>query len=819
MLTEIVLPIGSSVKFEVVANDGGVETTIAAKIALSDQDAGKVMIGTVKNDTEYQCPKDIVYMPNPTVPPVTTPPTVLPPLPKPTTFFDMESKSEVTYVGKTVTFKLKADGIEIDATKGLITWGLSSVVAPPLPPPAGSTGTVPGTVPTIDAKTGVYTGGTAGSKAKVTLHIVTAVFEIKWPADWPIFSEKDKTWKDEPGKRALKLFYGAFSLMPEIYRKELKDIIIYRMDGTGKDERSFFTPFYTKISDAQVTKLIPATNLRGWDDSYYILTMIHELGHAFMAVKCKKTVEAYTPIIIEGIAVLLALIGAAGLFVGCMCIPIAIDISLATLASYQDYMSKFCEKTDWEMSNFQTHFIPILGWLLGNFMKQRPNTYFASTGSNSKSMFYKELWGLNNTKVGDHYDWASAEMCSDYSLYNPQEDFAECISCMAFKLDVIQNGHSNGSLTCRKPIKERLLFMETEIFGKPWAEIGYDEVYKYQDFRFNYDNTDVRPSFKTSSLENASELGIEAIPIKAEGTRTDYSALNAQIDQLNELMAKLLGTFDDSVQEALTTTRKVVSSLPEVAKATQVFHLTRALEVRSSGLQRWKEETKVAQGDVLIDKNAKLWIVAKIDDAGKPKQLVGDMEIKRDSKPEDLSFDTNTLWYTWKPNETARAWPGEGQEWTPALAEQGASVMNHLVSLWGETQTEETKGSLETSHSFFQEFLSVAKLVDADYIFNHQSSIDYVMSYCETHGEGLKRFDATKDKLMVGDVVILYHQNTVAVVTRTADGKPADIVSGGISKGILGEKDTAVKMAHGIDADVIRYYWRPSAQPKNWITN
>ncbi|MCP3139234.1 hypothetical protein [Pyxidicoccus xibeiensis] len=685
------------------------------------------------------------------------------------------------------------------------------------------------------------TGETATAKVELV---------IPWPEGWPYLSDELHPWDEPVRSWVARILYDVLSNLPPELQRELRPWPIRRATGLGPDVGARY--YYHLTSDfidlpeegaldfldrepdpkpaslpkksrpyEYLEKYPPSSNdYRGLGDM-----LLHELAHAVMSERCGGHPKRIGDIagligaVISAIGTQLAGIGSffvwplvpAGIVLGFM--GSKVDEHRA-----RDFMSEYSEDTDWVMNDWSATKVPLLGLILPWLRTQPPN-YIAATMS-------PWLLNMRNTKLVDQHDalgllpaaqmtqqLSAAGMPSLYAAASPQEDFADSLMFALVGKSHIVHTERPGDLGTLGG-KRLTFFTDEGLLPKGWQPPAPAVPPALPKRRYDVDH-----------LQAPRSTWWKVDPKPPEGTSTaSTEAVKARAAHARDMegVRQLLADWKEGPGRHVERNRDILQVILPPTETPTAVTLARNAELHGDGLRRYAETEAAphpaAEGDLLLGGDATVWMVTHVDARGRVTAATGRVATEPGLAEKDLTVPKEQLVYHWPPTVEPRFF-ASGDTASPAYADVNATLRT-LIRLWGEEEVPGAKEerSLRSMGGFLRELVTTAGLADASRALQGTEDLHGVLAYLDTHGEGLRPYVPGTDRVRVGDVLIPFHRNTLAVVTRvSAKGEPVDVLTGGThAPGRIGEAPAAVKLSHGVDAADFHFIWVPSPQPRSW---
>jgi hypothetical protein len=707
--------------------------------------------------------------------------------------------------GTTVTFTATA------GTDDTVTWTAS---------PAG--------VATIDKDTGDLTVADVPAASYVTVEVhakhadgsaagsdsVKVGITLQWPESWPYLSDGGVPmlagsvangalpWADGGNQakadRLRVILWDLLDQLPQAVRDALGPVPFVRVTGV-QDNRAGMAialPFANVIviKDSLFTALVADSPRIEKADEEIVNVLAHELGHMVMAGLLGPAVwfKALMSVLLALTEVITA---AAGEFVamehGVYVVPPfqkVFEVILRTsIWGWGDTMSEFADVGGWRVPSLVGFDVPLLSLLLPWLAAQPPNALSAWASLNpaqpglpiplTNTQFdAAAVLGLQPGNPTYTADLDKAGVPTPYAATNPHEDFAETFA--------------------------RLL-----LGGKYRPGVAVDPNKARRDFftgngLLEHSGT---PTF-TQGAHVASTLAPDsAAPpswrfedrAKPKQSQRELAAAGVDPDQID----KVLRDWYDGPERRVDEARTILAKLPRPPADAAPLSFLAAAEMHGAGLARYRGmEHQVDPGVLLTSEDQRVWLATRVDDQHRVTTVIGDPG--GDTLPAGGQLpetDRDALVLHWQPDAAPRDWAAGGQPLSPNYPDLDAALAQ-LVPLWGRDDT----------GSFFVAALHASGLADSgkDTRLADDAGPRDVLAYCETHGDGMVRYEPGVG-VAVGDFVHLYGGTAWGVVTRvTADGTPADILVGDPTHipGLLGEAPGAVKLRHGLDLGALPVY-------------
>jgi hypothetical protein len=666
-------------------------------------------------------------------------------------------------------------------------------------------------------------GGPTPAPVQPTFSVSVKVLvqlQIAWPEDYPPFvndKKDDIDWKiDTNGAKALGNFYGVFKLLPEEFRKDIREVSIRRR-VTDKTQGGFMSQTFWEIiiSDDEIKR--SHGDCRAVSHHF-----VHEMAHASNFKRTGALWGQFWP----GLATILTEIGlltAAALVAGgvmtfgleFVVIVAAVEIASVLLATKGDMVSDWSKAAAWQCNHFGWHVIPVIGHFISSIHKTEPNMFF-SIPSLKTCGWLASYFGLENKKMIKEGSWRKADFVSDYATNNPLEDFADSFASLVLSEKMLRKGWGMewpdvippgapdpvGETVFPKKKKtfgDRAKFLKDLYLGggNP-VEIEHHITVQYDEFDFDI----------TGLKKKAADTKASA---KADESRAAFEKSMAAIQQLR-------ASWDNGSGPLFERNRGIMAKLAvPVRQNPTPLEMLRTLELHGDGWKLYEgKEQPVEKGDLVADAAQQTWMISVTDEQKKLQQVAGGFTYRKGMKPEDLVKDHAYFKLTWSPSSEKRNWLPNAQKASPYYKDLDA-VFTHMIRLWGEQKAESGR-MMNSCKGFLHEWLHTAEIWNASYPFSTEPGMREVMNYLESHGKGLQVLEPSV-AVAPGDLLIPFHRSSVAMITRTDKEKQTvDILeSGTFDKGMLGEPADTARMRYGIPLSEFQYYWAPSPEPRQLI--
>ena len=690
--------------------------------------------------------------------------------------------------------------------------------APP-PPPTASWRVAAGGAGTIDADGTYHAPTTRPAQPTQVVELVAAgavvgqvtlTFVVPWPADWPYLDDGgDQAWDPVMREWLARALYDLLSHLPADTVRRMGRVPVVRINGTTAGAQ--YNPYHlfagrVEITESTVNADFGATPAAPDDWHYRDLgdTLVHELAHSIMAQQCGATFGVMGETC-ELIGALLGGIASQGLAIASFFVFPLIPFELAfgfggaavDAAVLRDAMSPWGEATGWVTHNFAAMKIPLLGFVLPWITTAPPNY---ATGGRAPAIF-----GLRNIHVGPASTYEALTALPEgadkraaieaamtltgastaYAMAAAHEDFAESMLAMiAGDTNVVHLDRN----TPARPISaaRRAYITDRGILPATWT-------------------TPVAPA-RTYDRAHFAAWKIDATP----PATVEAAAIADPRAKLAAVQAAWAAHAGPLVERNLAVARRI---LPTGAQPS-VIQLARTAERHGAGLARYAGvEHAVAKGDLLIARDAQLWMATGVDDRGRLVHATGQRLARGATQPAPIARDG--LVYQWAPSDARRVF-ATAETASPHYPDLEAAL-HTLIELWGEDHAAD-HGPLGTVASYLRAVLAIAGLAGDDGALAGDAH-HHALAHMHSHGAGLVPYEVGRDRVRVGDVLVPYHGNTLAVVTRVdRDGRPVDVLHGGTWRaGAIGEPAGAVQLEHAVDPLDFHLVWSPSARPRAWL--
>lgn len=738
------------------------------------------------------------------------------------------STQDVT-LGQSVKFRVQPASGQAPAKPLELSWSV-------FPPEAGTV-----------TREGVFTASSkrpSTNKAVVrATHSATGEFVeaqvellLPWKAEWPYFIDEGEGWQGAMGEWAARVLYDVLTTLPPELVRAIGPIPIMHvaeLPGEGArvdvnlhhlsaDVLEIPTRSLTDPSAGYLNQFPPAP------ERYIALgdVFTHELAHVVMAKRCGghwnhvvDVVEFFTGLIAS---VAVQAVEVATAFLAAPLLPFELLFGLAWGAADEvgsrDFMSEYCDATGWVMHNWSALRVPLLGVFLPFVLDQSPNWNMARdwgewSGLRNKTLktpflMLKQLQASADPTVKRELD--EAGLPTMYAASSPHEDFAEAV------LHAIAGAVVNGDYRVRHKLdpvgtlgeNRRQFLVDKGLLPSGWnpatAKLYALENLEVSPGSGTWWRVDRRPS-----------------PANAQAGMHIASEWSSQREKVASLFQSL-DQWQDGPGRLLVRNQEILAALfPEPVLPTTV-ELARAAELHGDGLRSYVETEETPHptqpGDLLLSRDAQVWMVTEVGPDGRVRQAAGRMGLPRGTLASDLVTPKSSLAYHWVPSTEPRVF-AEREQASPAYEDVNGALRG-AVGLWGLTRTSEGR-DLETVAGFLGELLALGALVAEDPAPGPEAPLAQALAYLDTHGEGLRPYLPASTRVRVGDVLVPYHRNTLALVTRVdGAGRPVDVLMGGTyEEGLLGEPAGAVKPCHGVQPSDFHFIWVPSARSRTWVSS
>lgn len=714
-----------------------------------------------------------------------------------------------------------------------ITWALVDN------PPAGVQITKDGTFsanstkPSKNVVTLEATNTATGEKATKTVELVSL---LSWPEGWPYLSDEVTTWSDAERRWVGLILYDVLSSIPPDLVKEMGPIPIRRvkeLPGSGAHYYYHLTSHYIDVPETTLDFNLGSPPAQPSEHGYRNLgdVLLHELAHAVMSNRCgghSKRVYDVTALIGEMLSsLMLHLAGVGGVFFALPLLPMELCFAAQADESHsRDFMSQYCKATGWVMNNLSASKVPLLGFALSWLTTEPPNYLTATlppwlinmrnTGLPTPYAVLKEtLEKRNNTLPNWDADvkklLTDAGMPSLYAAASPQEDFADSLFI------ALLGDHTHAVHTLQPTVAlgqlRKDFFVQHQLLPAGWRTPppGPPPVPRLYD----------RPNLTSTQGDTWWNIDTKPAAVPSTATAEAVSARALHHQQV-ERMVHTVAQWDEGPGKHLARNRDILEKvIPQTEPPTAVT-LARRAELHGEGLRPYAETEQTphpaAVGDLLVGRETTVWMVTHVDAEGRVAAATGRVVgLKPGMTVKDLEVPKEELAYHWSPTAEPRVF-ASGDTASPGYADL-ESTLRELIGLWGAEEVPGAQGpDLRTVGGFLHQLLTVAGLADGDTPLQGSESLEGALAYLDTHGAGLVPYVPGQVRVRVGEVLVPFHRNTLALVTRVnARGEPVDVLTGGTHEpGRIGESPGAVKMNHGVDPADFHFRWVPSPKPRAW---
>ncbi|MDQ1686257.1 MAG: hypothetical protein QOC82_2994 [Frankiaceae bacterium] len=752
--------------------------------------------------------------------------------------------SEPLVRGGTVTFTAKADADET------LTWTAG--------PPGAAT---------IDANTGDLTVEDRPAAPYVTVEVhakkpdgkpsgtdsAKVGITLEWPEDWPYLSDGGLPWfSDSASKGAIPwadggneakadrlriILWDLVDQLPQGVRDALGPVPFVRVtwvnDNRGGIAIALPSGGAVAVNDTCFTALTADSPKIEPADENIVGLLAHELGHMVMSgllgpAVWFKALASLTVAILE-------VVGAAfgeyeAIMHGVLVVPpfpkIAEIVLRTSIWGWGDEMSDYASKGGWQVPSLVGFDVPLLNLLFPWLAAEAPNGLTAWASLNPKqpglpipltntTFDAATVLALNPADPNYATNLGKAGVPTPYAATNPHEDFAETFA----RLLLGAKYHGTNAV---EPSKDR-----RDYFIRKGLLVDHPGTPTF------IQGAHVAGTLVPDSAAPPSwRLAARAKP-KPKQARHVMAAAEFDPDKFDEALLK----WYDGPERRIEDARAILAKLPRPPAEAAPLPFLAAAEMHGDGLARYRGvEHPLDPGALLTSDDQRVWLATRVDEQRRVTTVIGDPGGETLPAGGNLpQTDRDALVLHWQPDATPRDWAAGGQPLSPNYADVDAALAQ-LVPLWGRTDTD----------NFFVAALHASGLADADKdtgLPKEPCGRD-VLAYCETHGDGLVRYEPGVG-VAVGDFALLYGGTAWGVVTRvTPDGTPVDVLVGDPTHipGLVGEEPDAVKLRHGLDLtalpvyaadsdDVLRrralnathpldvdHIWRPAATTRRYVT-
>jgi hypothetical protein len=664
-----------------------------------------------------------------------------------------------------------------------------------------------GSYVTVDVHAKNADGSVESNSVKVGL-------TLEWPQDWPYLSDGGLPWFSSSvssgalpwadGGNAAKadrlrvILWDLLDQLPQAVRDALGPVPFVRVTWMQDNRPGMAIALPTgraiAIYDGDFTALTADSPRIDAADEKIVDVLAHELGHMVMAGLLGPAVW-FKALASLAVALVEILAAAAGEYValehGVLVVPpfpkVAEIILRTSIWGWGDEMSEYADAGGWRVPSLVGFDVPLLSLLFPWLAAEAPNALTSWASANPKQPGLPipltntqfdpaTILGLDPTGAAYATDLSRAGVPTPYAATNPHEDFAETFARLLL-------GAKYRGTYAVDPNKARQDFFTGKGLlqhpGKPTLTQGAHVA------NILVPDSAASPSWR--------------IGTRAEPKLTEKAIPADQFDP--DQFDKALRDWYDGPEERIEQARAVLAKLPRPPAEAAPLPFLAAAELHGTGLARYRGvDDPVDAGVLLTSDDQRVWLATRVDDQRRVTTVIGDPG--GETLPAGGGMpqtDRDALVLHWQPDATPRDWAAGGQALSPHYADLDKALAQ-LIPLWGRTDT----------GNFFVAALHASGLVDSDKdtgLPDDPAARD-VLAYCQTHGDGLVRYQPGV-AVAVGDFVLLYGGTAWGIVTRvTPDGTPVDVLVGDPTHipGLVGEDPGAVKLRHGMDLSALPLY-------------